>query len=84
MESKVRLNYEKFPEVIQSGVIKLNEDQSIKISSSEENEVVIEIRDNAFGASYLNSFVLDYDTAKNFYNILYQMLKQLNGTVKVV
>lgn len=81
MESKVRLNYSQFPEHITSGVVKISEDQSIKLSTSKDNEsdIVIEVRDNSFGAEYLNNFVLDYDTAKDFYNILYQLLKQIKN-----
>lgn len=80
MQANVNLNYIKFPEIIESGVIKISEDQTIKLSVSEEhpNSIVIEISDNSFGAEYLNSFVLDLNESKDFYNIFYQLLKQIS------
>lgn len=78
MDNKVVLNYTSFPEIIESGYIKLDEDKMIKLSVDKENnsDIDITIIDNTFGAGYLNTFALSYETAKDFYNILYRLLKQ--------
>lgn len=77
---KVSINYSEFPELIKSGILKISEDQYIKIFVTEDStDINIEVKDNSFGGEYLNNFVLDYDTAKDFYNILYHLLKQVNN-----
>lgn len=83
MQSNVRLNYSEFPNKIESGVIKISNEQEIKLLLDDEclDKIIIEVRDNSFGAEYLNSFVLDYNTAKDFYSILYQLLKQITNKV---
>ena len=81
MDSKVILNYRQFPEQISSGIVKVSEDQLIKISVSEDdiNNVVFEVIDKSFGIDYNNNFILDYNTAKDFMNILYKILDQIKN-----
>lgn len=81
MDSKVVLNYSQFPEQISSGIVKISEDQLIKLSISNDNatDVVIEVIDKSFGVDYNNNFVLEYNTAKDFMNILYKILDQIKN-----
>lgn len=81
MDSKVVLNYSQFPEQISSGIVKISEDQLIKLSISDNNttDVIIEVIDKSFGVDYNNNFVLDYNTAKDFMNILYKILDQIKN-----
>lgn len=83
MDGKVLINYQEFPEYIKSGTIKVSDDQYLKISVDKGNaqNIVIEVKDTSFGGEYFNTFVLDYENAKDFYTILYQMLKQIKGRV---
>lgn len=83
MTSKVKVSFSDYPNLIDSGLIKLNCDQSIKIYPSKENidDIVIQVIDNSFGGEYINDFVLDFETAKDFYDILYRLLKQIQ-TIK--
>lgn len=81
MDSKVVLNYSQFPEQISSGIVKISEDQLIKLSISDDNatDVIIEVIDKSFGVDYNNNFVLEYNTAKDFMNILYKILDQIKN-----
>lgn len=83
MKPNVRLNYSNFPNCIESGIVKISDEQEIKLKISNEcsNQIIIEVKDDSFGAEYLNSFVLDYETAKDFYSILYQLLKQIKNKI---
>lgn len=77
MSDKVKVSFSKFPEIIASGLIKLDCDKSIKLLPK-NNEIVIEVVDNSFGGEYTNNFILDFETAKDFYDILYRLLKQIS------
>lgn len=78
-ETKVRINYSKYPREIESAVVRLSDEQSLSLSINKKDStsINIEVRDNAFGAEYMNNFVLDNQTAKDVYSVLYQLLKQV-------
>lgn len=81
MTSKVKIDFSKYPEIIESGCINLDEDKIIKLFSS-KGKIVIKVVDNSFGGEYVNDFVLDFETAKDFYDILYRLLKQIDSKMK--
>lgn len=84
MRSKVKIGFSDYPQMIECGVINLNEDQCLKIRPSKDNltDIVVEVIDNSFGGHYTNDFILDFETAKDFYDILYRLLKQIQKTEK--
>lgn len=84
MTSKVKVSFSEYPQTIESGTIRLNGDQFLKIYPSKEDntDIVIQVVDNSFGGEYINDFVLDFETAKDFYDILYRLLKQIKYNEK--
>lgn len=78
MFDKVKLNYIDFPKTISSADIKIDEDKNLELSPSSDNQsITLTVKDNSFGAEYLNTFDLDYETAKDFYSIFYKLLNQI-------
>lgn len=77
MDTNVRLNYEQYPEKLSSGIIKISDDKSMKISFLEsENVIVIELRDTSFGGENKIEVKLTYEMTKDLYKILYILLNQ--------
>lgn len=80
MNTNVRLNYIKYPEKLESGIIKISDDKSIKISILEdENNIVLELIDMSFGAENKIDIKLDYEMTKDFYRLIYILLTQMQN-----
>lgn len=83
LRDNVRLNYNRYPEELENGIVKVDEEKDLKLSlNRDKNGILVEIREDIFGTENKLCVNLDFEMAQDVYRLMYLLIRQLDRIQK--